>query len=97
MFVDKNTTYKCPFCGFGRKSRNKYSCGTTGPFVEDNEEYFNTGQECDLNVFRTRFLECHDLLVQLVDGATPMTFKQDGVLIPLELWKKVHEQIERQS
>jgi hypothetical protein len=89
---------KCPFCGFGRKSNFEYSCGTSGPFVDDcGEEYFNTGQECDLNVYRTRFLECHDLLVKLVDNAIPMSFKQDGVQIPLGLWREVHEQIKKQS
>ena len=58
-----------------------------------SDEY-ETGTDCDKTVFRDGFLRCHDLLVKLVDGSCPMGFRDDGVVIPLELWKDVLREVQ---
>ncbi len=31
----------------------------------------------------------HDLLIRMVDSATPMAFKSDGVIIPKDIWIEI--------
>jgi hypothetical protein len=88
--VDGIVMPRCPFCDARSSGGNRWQCGTTGP--DENDEY-ETGTDCDKTVFRDGFLRCHDLLVQLVDGASPMGFRGDGVVIPLELWKEVLREV----
>lgn len=59
--------------------------------VDDIEaDLDETGVECDKN----GFLRCHDLLVKLVDRSSPMPFRSDGVVIPLEVWQDVLREVE---
>ena len=62
MTIDKST--RCPLCGEGRlffrsHEVSHWSCGTFGP--DDAGEY-ETGTECDKNVFRNGFLRCRALV-----------------------------------
>jgi hypothetical protein len=82
---------RCPFCDAKSSGQHRWRCGTTGP--DENDEY-ETGMECDKTVFRDGFLRCHDLLVKLVDGSSPMPFRSDGVVIPIEVWQDVLREVE---
>ncbi len=31
----------------------------------------------------------HDLLIRMVDSATPIAFKSDGVIIPKDIWIEI--------
>lgn len=74
MTIDKST--RCPLCGEGRlffrsHEVSHWSCGTFGP--DDAGEY-ETGTECDKNVFRNGFLRCR----ALVDKVAALGFVDCG-------------------
>lgn len=93
-YVPNNTSAAstaCPFCGERiAYEHNKFRCGTIGP--DQNGEY-ETGLVCNKTAFQNRFLRCHDLLVRVVDMATPMTFRGDGHVIPEALMGEIRKEL----